>query len=57
MILRKLKRKKNDHDHSSNHITTQEFNNLMLENVATKLAQANLASENGIADFVKKKLF
>ena len=29
----------------------------MLENIAARLAQANLASENEIADFVKRNSF
>ena len=35
-------------------ITTPEFNKLTAENVAARLAQANLASKNNIANFIKK---
>ena len=45
-----------DHDHDK-HITTQEFNKLTLENFTARLKQANLASKNYIADFVKKTDF
>ena len=45
-----------DHDHDK-YITTQEFVKLTSENFAAKLAQANLASENDIANFVKKADF
>ena len=39
------------------HITTPEFNKLTGENFAARLAQANLASKNDIANFVKKTDF
>ena len=45
-----------DHDHDK-YINTQEFNKLTLENFAARLAQANLASKNYIANFVKKTDF
>ena len=45
-----------DHDHDK-YITTQEFNKLAAENVTARLAQANLASKNDIANFVKKTDF
>ena len=45
-----------DHDQDK-YITTQEFVKLTSENFAAKLAQANLASENDIANFVKKADF
>ena len=35
-------------------ITTPEFNKLAAENFAARLAQANLASKNNIANFIKK---
>ena len=38
-------------------ITTQEFNKLTSENFTARLAQANLPSENDIANFVKKTDF
>ena len=44
-----------DHDHNK-YITTQEFNKLTSENFSASLAQANLASKNDIANFVKKFL-
>ena len=43
-------------DHSK-YITTPEFNKLTAETVAARLAQANLASKNDIANFVKKTNF
>ena len=49
----KLKKKIKDHDHD-NYITTIEFNKLTAENVAARLAQANLASKIDIAASVKK---
>ena len=51
--LMKLK-KITDHDRSNKYITTQEFNKLTAENVAARLAQANLASKNDIAALLKK---
>ena len=41
-----------DHVHDK-YITTQEFNKLTVENFAARLKQANLASKNDIADFIK----
>ena len=43
-----------DHDHDK-YITTQELNKLTAENFTARLAQANLASKNDIANFVKKR--
>ena len=43
----------NDHDHDK-YITTQEFNKSTVENLTTRLKQANLASKSDIANFVKK---
>ena len=43
----------NDHDHDKC-ITTKEFNKLTAESFTARLAQANLASKNGIANLVKK---
>ena len=52
-----MKLKKNtNHDHDK-HITTLEFNKLTTENLAARLAQANLANESDIANFVKKTDF
>ena len=45
-----------DHDHDK-YITTQEFNKLTSEKFTARLAQANLASKNDIANFVKKTDF
>ena len=42
-----------DHDRDK-YITTQEFNKLTSENFTPKLKQANLASKNDIANFLKK---
>ena len=41
----------------SKYITTSEFNRLKVKKLSARLAQANLASQNGIANFVKKKDF
>ena len=49
-------KKSTDHGHSNKYITTQECNKLTSENFAARLAQANLASKNDIATFVKKKI-
>ena len=45
-----------DHVHDK-YITTQEFNKLTVENFAARLKQANLASKNDIADFIKQTDF
>ena len=45
-----------NHDHDK-YITTQEFNKLTSESFTERLKQANLASKNDIADFVKKTDF
>ena len=45
-----------DHDRDK-HITAQEFNKLTSEYFTVRLAQANLASKNNIANFVKKTDF
>ena len=50
----KLKKKITDHVYSNKYITTFEFNKLTSEKFASRLAQANLASKNVIATFVKK---
>ena len=42
-----------DHDHD-NYITTKEFNRLTSENFTARLKQEKLASNNDIANFVKK---
>ena len=43
----------NDHDHDRC-FTTKEFNKLTAESFTARLAQANLAGKNGIANLVKK---
>ena len=45
-----------DHDYAK-YITTQEFNKLTSDNFTARLAKANLASKNDIADFVKNTDF
>ena len=45
-----------DHDHDK-YITTQVFTRLRSENFTARLRQANLASKNDIANFVKKTSF
>ena len=45
-----------DHDHDK-YITTQELNELTLENFAARLTQTYLASKNDIANFIKKERF
>ena len=42
------------HDHDK-YITTRDFNMLTSESSTARLAQGNLASKSGIADFVRKK--
>ena len=54
--LKKKKMKMLDHVHDK-YITTQEFNKLTVENFAARLKQANLASKNDIADFIKQTDF
>ena len=49
----KSKKKDTDHDHGI-YIITQELNKLTADNFAARLKQANLASKNDIANFVKK---
>ena len=44
-----------DHDHDK-YITTQEFNKLTSENFVARRKQANLASKNDIANFVKTQI-
>ena len=42
------------HHHHDEYITTQKHNKLTVENFDGRLKQANLASRNDIADFIKK---
>ena len=41
----------------SKYITTSEFNRLKVKKLSARLAQANLASQNGIVNFVKRTDF
>ena len=50
--LNEIEKKITDHDYTK--YITQEFNKLISENFAARLAQANLASKKDIANFVKK---
>ena len=52
----KLKKKTTDHGHDK-YLTTPEFNKLTAENFAARLAQANLATKNDIANLVNKTDF
>ena len=45
-----------DHDHVK-YITIPEFNQLIAEHFAARLAEANLASKSDIANFVKTTYF
>ena len=50
-------KKNTNSDHINKYITTQEFNKLMSQHFSARLAQANRASKNYIANFVKKDRF
>ena len=53
-----MKLKKNtDHRESDKYIKTQEFNRLMSETFAARLAQENLARKNDIAALEKRTDF
>ena len=54
--INEIKKKITDHDHDK-YIATPEFNKLTSENFTARPKQANLASKNGIAGFVKKADF
>ena len=54
--INEIEKKIADHDHGK-YITTPEFNGLSSENFNARLKQTNLASKNGIANFVKKTDF
>ena len=47
----KIEKKILDHNHDK-YVTTPKFNKLMLDNLAARLNQANLASENDISEFI-----
>ena len=51
--ITEIEKKIIDHNHNKC-ITTPEFNKLTAENFTARLKQANLASKNDIANFVKK---
>ena len=51
--INKIENKINDHDNTK-YITTQKFNKLTSDKFTARLKQANLASENDIANFIKK---
>ena len=54
--INEIEKKIADHYHDK-YITTQKFNKLTADNFTARLAQANPASKNDIADFVKKTDF
>ena len=51
--INEIVKKITDHDHDK-HITTQEFNKLILDDFTARLKQANLARKDYIPNFVKK---
>ena len=53
MKLTKKKKKKNNYEHAK-YIITHEFNRLMADNFAARLAQLKLATKDDVADFVIK---
>ena len=54
--INETEKKNTDHNHDK-YITTPEFNKLTAENLAARLAQANLAIKSDIANFVNKTDF
>ena len=54
--INKIEKKISYHNHDKD-ITTQEFDNLTSDNFTARLEQANLASKNDVANFVKKTDF
>ena len=54
--MNEIEKKVTDHDHD-NYITTQESNKQTPKSFAARLAQANLASNADIANFVKETDF
>ena len=54
--ISEIEKKITDHDHYK-YITTPKIYKLTAENLAARLAQADLASKNNIANFVKKTDF
>ena len=53
--INEIEKKITNHDHDK-YITTQEFNKLTSDNFTARLAQANLASKNDIAYFIKRQI-
>ena len=53
MKTSEIEKKITDYDHDK-YITTPEFNKFTAKNFAARLAQANLASKNEIANFLKR---
>ena len=53
--INEIEKKITNHDHDK-YITTQEFNKLTSDNFTARLAQANLASKNDIANFIKRQI-
>ena len=51
-----IEKRISNYDHDK-YITSQEFNKSTAENFSPKLAQANLASKNDIANFDELKTF
>ena len=54
--INQIEKKTIDYDHDR-YITSLEFNKLIAENFAARLAQANLASKSHIANFLKMTKF
>ena len=54
--INEIEKKINDNDQGK-YITIQEINKLTIDNFASRLKQANLASKTDIPDFVKKTDF
>ena len=54
--IRKAEKKNTNHDHDI-YITTPKFNKLATKSFAERIAQANLASQNGVTAVVKKTDF
>ena len=53
MKTSEIEKRITDYDHDK-YITTPEFNKFTAKNFAARLAQANLASKNEIANFLKR---
>ena len=55
--MNEIQKKITDHDLSNKYITTQELYKLTSKYFDSRLAQANLARKNDVADFVQKTDF